>query len=865
MNQQPKSTQQKSNSNKKKRSWYLALFLVVAGAALLLILPSALRIGLETWLNKQPDIVAHIDDIDINLFSATLGLNGVMVQQHDKPVFAAQRLQLQLDWLPLLQQRVAINHVTLEEGLLQLNQDSAHRIQIGGFILNSATPTAEDSALAPKLETQQDHQSWDIASGDINIKNFLINFHLPELDLQLTINSLAATPTISWQPQLSATLGCDLNINGAPVQIDALLQPYSQQPSVSGDLSINNFALSSIAPLLSTLGWNDVAGDLSSQLHLSLSAETTASAILLGIDGTITGTGISGANSAVWLRQLNFNWQGDSALDIFSPAPEVVLQGQLTITDSDLELQQPGYRWLQHGLVWDGTTKITTPPDTQNSTVDISGDLQLEQTTIIELAQQRQLAHIAQATVSALQLNADAEFSCDKIQLHNMQALQHITPNHALAHSASSRPTIAPDDIATFADIELDKLVYTSQLLHADSLHLAGVNLDIVRTSSGALEIEQWLNSMPTPEDAPEQITAKQPAADPLVFSVDRILLDENSSLSFSDNKLATPTSWQLSSINLALDNLHSAKGDQYSPIAFTALLDQYSHIDLSGTIQPFRAPANFDINGKIKGFNLPSVSAYCEESIGYALNQGQLDIEFTAPCTQGQLNMDSNIFLSQLRMQPLSATADSEVTATLGMPVNLALALLRDRSGNIQLNLPVRGNLNDPSLQIAPTLRRALTNTIKNTVMLTLAPLGIVAKAGQLVGIGAALNFERLTFEAGTTTLTNTSTKYLPKVAQLLVSHPQLVATIKGRITAGDIELLQQQLTSKSTGTSSTPAPSASSTIPAQQLEQLANQRANIVKQALLEQQVANGQLLVTKPQSNISSGNPGVDLTIK
>jgi hypothetical protein len=209
--------------------------------------------------------------------------------------------------------------------------------------------------------------------------------------------------------------------------------------------------------------------------------------------------------------------------------------------------------------------------------------------------------------------------------------------------------------------------------------------------------------------------------------------------------------------------------------------------------------------------------------------------------------------------MQPLSATADSEVAASLGMPVNLALALLRDRSGNIKLHLPIHGNLNDPSLKIAPTLRRALTNTIKNTVMLTLAPLGVVAKAGQLLGIGAALNFERLTFEPGTTELTNASAQYLPKVALLLVSHPQLVSTIQSRITPSDIEQLQQMTRSKSTGKT------ASSTIPTLQLEQLANQRTNIIKQALLEQQVTNAQLLVTKPKSNISSGNPGVDLTVQ
>ncbi len=852
-------------SSKGKYSWYrIAALLALVGATLILALPIGLRLGLESWLNKQPGIVAQIEDIDLNLFSATLQLNDIVVQQYSQPVLSAKTLQLQLDWLPLLHQRIALDHINFEDGQLQLSMDGPTSITIGGFTLNLATQ-APDTVLPSVQHPPQVHNQWGIASGNINIKNFLLRYHQLELDLNLTINNLSATPVMSWQPQLSGSLGCDLAVNGAQVQLDAQLQPFAAQPSATGTLSVNSFDIRSIAPLLSTFGWSDTSGDLSTKLHLILSAEKAATSMQLAINGRVTGNGIRGANADIWLRNLNFNWQGDSTINIFPAAPTASLNGKLTITNSDLELQQPGYRWHQQLLSWEGKTNLTAKTNSQNTRIDIQGDLQLEQSTIIELEQQRQLAHIDQATVTGLHFNASSQLRCAMIHLQKVQALQRTGYNRAQAGSNSYAPDSPPQHIVDVATVELNDLSYAEQQLHGNRLHLAGFNLDLVRNSSGAMEIQQWLINNSTTNSAANPTNENQEPATPLIVNLAQVVVDKHSSLSFRDNSLATPTNLHLSNIQLSLSQLNSAKPEQPSSIALSAMLDKYSSMNISGQIQPFTTPANFSVNGAIKEFHLPSISAYTEDSIGYTLNQGQLTLDFTAPCSQGQLNIDSNIFLSQLRMQPLSAADDSAATASLGMPVNLALALLRDRDGNINLHLPIHGNLNDPNLKIAPALRLALTNTIKNTIMLTLAPLGIVAKAGQLVGIGAALNFDRLTFEPGTTQLSSASQQYLPKVAQLLVRHPQLISTISGRVTTSDIEYLQQLTSANSKGTPSPPVAPGSLVIPAAQLAQLAGQRANIIRQALLEQQVANAQLLVTKSQSNISAGTPGVDLTIQ
>lgn len=846
---------------------YRVAFLIAAGMSILMLtLPMALRFALESWLNKQPGIVAQIKDIDLNLFNATLQMEGIVIHQESHPAFTAKNLHLQFDWLPLLHRRIVLDHIRLEDGQLQLSFDGASALAIAGFTLNLA-PTGADTGL-PTEQQLQNNTHWGIASGAITINNFLLRYHQPELDLNLTINHLAATPMVSWLAQQPATLGCDLAINGAPLQISAQLLPFAAQPSITGDFSMSAFDITSIAPLLSTLGWNNAGGQLSSQLHLNLSADTALSELQMSITGEVSGNGINGANAEIWVRNLNFKWRGDTTIEHFFATPTAALAGKLTLTDSDVEFQQPGYRWQQHQLSWEGQTSLGSTTHSDRGTFDIYGDVQLEQSTLADLEQQRQLISIDQATVSGLHCRRSEPLRCDTIRLHTVQALQRQVSSRTDADSAGSTPALAPH-IVTLATAELSTLAYTEQQLHAGQLHLSGLNLNLLRTASGALEIQQWLlprpNSATTPVPAATLSSENRQPATPLFGTIAQVLVDEGSSVNFTDESLATPAHFQATDIQLSVDALNRNKTEQSSPITLSATLDKHASLNLSGQIQPFTSTVDFTLSGTIKEFHLPGISPYTESSIGYALNQGQLSLDFTAPCSQGQLSIDSTIFLSQLRMQPLNAADKDTVTASLGMPVNLALALLRDRDGNINLQLPVRGNLNDPSLKIAPALRLALTNSIKNTVMLTLAPLGVVAKAGQLVGIGSTLSFERLTFEPGTAQLSTTSQHYLAQIAELLTSHPQLVSTISSRITPSDIEQLQQRMSSLSRGTPTPPVPPASVVIPANQLLHLAGQRADLIKEALLERQVANAQLLMTKPQSIISSGDPGVDLTIQ
>ena len=329
--------------------------------------------------------------------------------------------------------------------------------------------------------------------------------------------------------------------------------------------------------------------------------------------------------------------------------------------------------------------------------------------------------------------------------------------------------------------------------------------------------------------------------------------IDGDSWLRFEDLGVKEPVALALEPLRLTLGAVDSRRSDQAGPLIVDAELDEYSRLAVQGDLAPFAEQTTFDLSGKLSEFQLPTVSPYVEQAIGYRLEQGHLNLDFVLPVKQGRMDMTSALHLRRLRMVPLSAEDELAAGESLGLPVNLALSLLRNRDGDIFLKLPVAGDLNDPDISIGPVLRKALFGAIKNTVMLTLAPLGIIAKAGKLVGIGDALKFEPLHCEAGQVELSAVSQSQLDNVRRLLSERPQLIMSLCGQVTPADVAALQA-------------ASSDSKKVDKnKQLMELAMQRAEAVKAALVASgEVQASQLLLCNPSPQLSDGVSGVEISL-
>jgi hypothetical protein len=113
---------------------------------------------------------------------------------------------------------------------------------------------------------------------------------------------------------------------------------------------------------------------------------------------------------------------------------------------------------------------------------------------------------------------------------------------------------------------------------------------------------------------------------------------------------------------------------------------------------------------------------------------------------------------------------------APASLPVKLAVALLADRNGVIDLDLPISGSLNDPQFRVGPVIWKVITNLVAKAIT---APFSLLANAFGGGAGGAELS--SVAFAPGSASLSDTARAGLDKVARALQDRSALKLTVVG------------------------------------------------------------------------------------
>jgi outer membrane protein OmpA-like peptidoglycan-associated protein len=166
---------------------------------------------------------------------------------------------------------------------------------------------------------------------------------------------------------------------------------------------------------------------------------------------------------------------------------------------------------------------------------------------------------------------------------------------------------------------------------------------------------------------------------------------------------------------------------------------------------------------------DLPPLSPYTIRFAGHGVERGKLSMDVTykiAP--DGSLTAANKLVLNQLQF------GDEVQGAPASLPVRLAVALLADRNGVIDVDLPLRGSINDPQFSIGPLILKAVVNLITKAVT---APFSLLT-GGLGGGSGES---SAIVFALGSSELSPDAKQSLDKVAKALTDRPGLQMTIVG------------------------------------------------------------------------------------
>ena len=195
--------------------------------------------------------------------------------------------------------------------------------------------------------------------------------------------------------------------------------------------------------------------------------------------------------------------------------------------------------------------------------------------------------------------------------------------------------------------------------------------------------------------------------------------------------------------------------------------VDETAPLEIRGKFDPFGREIFLDITASAKGIEMPTFSPYSGKYLGYAIEKGKLSVNVRYHVEKGELKAENNVFLDQLTFGEKVESPDA-----LSIPVNLAVALLKNRRGEIDIHLPVSGSLNDPQFRLGTIIVKVIVNLLAKTVTAPFALLGSLFDGEELSAIDFSPGHARIEPEAE---------KRLQALSTALIDRPGLKLEITG------------------------------------------------------------------------------------
>lgn len=193
--------------------------------------------------------------------------------------------------------------------------------------------------------------------------------------------------------------------------------------------------------------------------------------------------------------------------------------------------------------------------------------------------------------------------------------------------------------------------------------------------------------------------------------------------------------------------------------------------LDISGKVNPLAKPLSLDIQARVNELELPPLTPYAVKYAGYGIERGKLSTQVRYLIEpDGKLTATNQIILNQLQFGDRVEGSEAP-----NLPIKLAVALLADSNGVIDIDLPISGSINDPQFRVGPLIVRMVFNLIGKAIT---APFALIARAFG----GSHDEMNQIEFMAGESSLSETARQRLDGVAKALQQRPALSVTITGQ-----------------------------------------------------------------------------------
>ncbi|WP_296985781.1 DUF748 domain-containing protein, partial [Thalassolituus sp. UBA1505] len=303
---------------------------------------------------------------------------------------------------------------------------------------------------------------------------------------------------------------------------------------------------------------------------------------------------------------------------------------------------------------------------------------------------------------------------------------------------------------------------------------------DVAEDGDVGVDGESDTTAVSDSESTEQQVSAEQTQTLPL----------QNSIIHFTDAAVSPPLDASITLYELAVGeaegSVAGADAELKQPITLHLLagLDKYNRIRTDASLSVYERDGvqypQGTIKAKITQLDLTAFNGYLAQSMGYNLERGMLEADIDVTIDKAKLKGEVKILLRNSRFVPVDEATIDRVSKQISMPVDTALDLLRDGNGNVNVTIPVSGDLTDPNFGLSDLTQQLSVLALKTGAMFYLKQalqpyttlINLASFAGDYL---MKIRLDALRYESGQTELSEEHLKNLNKVMSLMQDKKSL------------------------------------------------------------------------------------------
>lgn len=673
-----------------------------------ILLPWAAQQAVVAWLHGQGIPQASLNDIDINPFTGKITLTGL----HAGEGLRWGRLELRIDWLPLLNRTLHIRALHFSDAAIHLKTDTeVNTLRIGDLILPHTPPSGQSASGSPEAF------SWQIALERARFEN--IHLEMAE-----------------GQDHFQARL----------VLLDLLGRAHAtaHTRTVQSTLNLDQVALNTAEQQLTLdeLYWH---GHITLPPLQSLEQLSVADGMLL-------------------LEALTLNHRDGASASL-----------------QMLRLEQIALPDMQHLQIGRGTVSAMA---TRHAVADLTLAGAAADSIDIALNDKNELAQLsmAQITIHALQAGHDAlhilgigsgsarELRMDHQLLPALSRLE-LTDITLPASSSHALGKIGHLDIRQAALASENSLVI-------DHIGAAGLDLSLRVQKEGIAVIAPLQEHLARTSSAGAKKPPQSGGAESFTAAIRTIELAPGSTMALLDTTISPHFRIKLESRHLSVESLDSS-GKARGAFKAAFRMNRDGALDATGQFRLRPGDPQLDMRLTMARLDMTDLSGYMEQAFGHKVQTGQLDLKSSVTIADAQIKAQNSLDIRRLSVRRGERQGSAE--QNLGMPLDTALDMLRDDRGDIELEVPVSGRLDDPDIDISDAINQAIASTMGSAALsyaaLLLQPYGSIlpalSYASDFIKAASKPRLTPILFRRQSHRMSDEAAAYADKLIKLLEKRP--------------------------------------------------------------------------------------------